>query len=120
MGAGLTARQIYDRKRTGVKKMHRRLLGMGINTTIKGEYLEWNGPRGAFRFFYRIIRASNAEVAGLPTITSQIDGQTKKFEGWGGCVPGDKLDGSFEDGMKYLQSLDLGNGKGLFEALGGQ
>ena len=100
MGAGATAKQIYDGKRSGVKKIQRRLRDMGINATVKGEYLEWTGLRGSFRAFYRVIRASNGECCGLPTITSQIDGQTKRFEAWGSD---EKADGSFEQGMEYLK-----------------
>ena len=91
MSAGMSEKAISQHKRSGVKKVLRRLQDMGIAAVNKGTYLEWRGPKGSFSFGYRILRASNGEVAGLPTLITEIDGQKKVFE-------------FFDQGMEYLKA----------------
>lgn len=71
MAAGMSTKQINDRIRYRLLKAVTHLKGIGV----EAEYKAYRVKAGPVLMFFRILRASNGEVAGVPTGVNEETGK---------------------------------------------
>jgi hypothetical protein len=81
MGAGLSQKQIYTRTYNRLQRHMYDLRAAGVDAgysdrVVKGQD-EWGN---GFSISYKVLRASNGEVAGLPTVSIVNGGKRQSFE----------------------------------------
>jgi len=108
MSAGLSTKQINDRIYNRLQTVKRQLERAGVPVHYHKFQLTRFEPEnsraiGGWNISFRIIHASNGEVAGSPQI--YISGSTQGDFRFGGFLATSASNGSFEDGIKKLIEL---------------
>jgi hypothetical protein len=103
MAAGLSKRQIYRRVYSRLKQLQWELARAGVYSVYRKQQLasdEDKNPSGLqFNVSFRILSASNGEVAGLPVVTIWENRVVPQKEIYG------EIMGTFDAGIRRLKEV---------------
>ena len=80
MSAGLSSKQIYSRTYRRLKGIQRNLLKARVPAKYHDREVFGTVAESSFHVFYRVLRASNGEVAMLPHVNVSFNGAVENFD----------------------------------------